>query len=236
MDEYLRLLAIEEKLKKASDRIKTGKRIKKEDANISTKDAIQAIKSIMSNPGLSSAARKNLTNVHKHLTEKSKKEEVAAMSAKGKPLELGQASKQAAEKKQQLRDQIAEHVKNNSPTIVKELGNKAQYQTDQKVGARPRSTASLTGPVKERMATGEGIAIADKQFGAALDAQRQLKEKENKIKESKGPSEVITVPKRYHEDDTINELMRLKSTIDPKHHPEIDKHISIRENEIKGAS
>lgn len=235
MDELQRLESVVEKLRKASDRIKSAKRSKK-DTNITSAEAVKALKQLMDNPNLSHTARKNLQNAHKAMSERAEKERIAAMSRNSKPLVLGEAGKQKAEAKQKLRDDVAAHVEANAPTQIKELGNKEQYEEAQKPAARPKTSGKMTGPVRERMATGEGIAVPDKQYGAALDMQRQMKEKEAQIKAAKGPAEVIHVPKRYHDDDQVNEMMKLKSTLPEEHHAEIDQHINKRLSELKGAS
>jgi hypothetical protein len=235
MDELKRLDAIQEKLQKASDRIKSGKRSKKDTA-VTHVEALRALKQLMDNPNLSHSARKNLQSAHKLMSEKIDKERALASAKNSKPIDLGAAGKAKAEAKQKLRDDIATHVESNAPTQIKELGHEKQYLAAQEPQARPKSTASMSGPVKERMATGEGITVADRAYGATLDMQRQMKEKEAQIKAAKGPSEIVHIPKRYHEDDEVNEMMKLKATLPEEHHADIDAHISNRLNQLKGAS
>ena len=236
MDALEKLNAIEEKLRKASDRIKSGKRTNR-NTKISTAEAMNAIKSLMASEGLSHETKSALKNMSKQLGERAEKERIAAMSANSKPIELGARGKAAVEAKQQMRDQIAEHVSQQPPKQIKELGNAAEYEASQQPAARPKTSGQMTGPVRARMATGEGIAVPDREFGANLDFQRQLKEKEEKLKTAKGPEAVIRVPKRYHEDDQVNTMMELKNHVDPQHHAEIDSDINKRLSEIgkKGA-
>jgi hypothetical protein len=226
-----RLNILEETLRKASDRIRGGKRTDRP-SKLSTKDAMYAISSLLNDANISPEAKKALAGVHKTLSDRAQRENVSQMSSSTKPIELGAAGKAKEQEKAAEQGKVQEWLETNQPKQIKELGHGGQYEADQQPAARPKSTSQITGPVKERMGTGEGIAVPDKNYGAALDVQRKLKEKEASVRAGKGPEAVIRVPGRLHDDDIVNELMKLKTTLPKEHHDHIDKEIGNRLSEI----
>lgn len=112
----------------------------------------------------------------------------------------GGARKLNAREKEQLKHLELAHAKLKSQgapqehldAFAKEISAlKAPQQT-----MRSKAAGKLSGPVKQAMATGEGIAIPDKSYGAALDTQQKLKTAQEKIDAESKPVETIRVPKK----------------------------------------
>jgi hypothetical protein len=235
-----------EELMKASDRIKSAKRVSG-DKTLSAKDVHKAVGELLKDPNIPSEARKHLTRVHKDMKLKADREDIARQQkdANYKPLEIGQASKEKADKETATQSKVDEWMSNNQPKQVKELGHAEQYEQDvNNPKMRSKSAEKLTGGVKQRLATGEGLAVRDKTFGQNLDLQQRMKTKEAKMKAAKGP-EVINVKANpapqisdeHAKDSIVSNLMDLRNSLShPDHVSAVDTEIGNRVKELSSGT
>ncbi len=243
-----------EELAKASDRIKNAQRIKEAQgkknptSELKTEDVHRALAQLLKDPNIPASARKHLTQMHKDMKAKAEKEySMAAAKREGyvPGLEPGKASKEKAEKEAATQAKIDEHLKTHTPKQIKELGHESQYLEDvNNPKMRSKSAEKLTGGVRQRLGTGEGLAVRDKAFGQNLDFQRKLKAKEAELK-AKAPAEVIRVPgnpapeipEEHKNDDVVSNLMNLRGTLShPDHLSAVDTEIGNRIKELSSGT
>lgn len=217
---------VEEILEKASSRIKNAKRVTGK-KNVTDDDVATAIKSLLSSPHLSQAAKKQLKSVHEQAKSAAQKTKIKQESERLGDLKVDEVADKKKQEKADIRDKIKQHAEEKGVTQIKRIGGEEPKQVQ-----RSKSAEKLTGGVKRRLATGEGIAIRNKTYGQALDAQRKLKENMQQIKEAKGP-EIIRasgapeIPDEHADDPTVVALMDARSKAPSQEHQKvIDEHIN----------
>jgi uncharacterized protein (UPF0147 family) len=238
-----------EELAKASDRIKNAKRTKNPNAEMKAEDVHRALAQLLKDPSIPSSARKQLTQVHNDMKAKAEKEYALAATKRAgyvAGINPGQAAKDRAAKEAETQAVIDKHLETHEPKQIKELGHEKQYIEDTtNPKLRSKATEKLTGGVKQRLATGEGLAVRDKTFGQNLDLQRKLKEKEAQVRASKGPSEIIhikankgpEIPEEHVGDAVIGELTKLRGTLShPDHLSAVDGEISNRIKDLSSGT
>lgn len=216
---------IKEILEKASDRIKRGVRTNNS-KKVTAEEAQNTLKTLLARKDLNPDVKKKLqTALDKEPFRQAKlKEQAADMEAKGitaKQLQEKQLKREADDKKA-----LQAHLETNEPEVY-QRGGKAPEQT-----MRSKSAEKLSGGVKRKMATGEGIAVRDKKFGEALDFQRRLKSAEQQMQDSQKPdtirvSNAPEIPEEHKNDPTVKALLHSKTLTDnPDHHEIINDHIN----------
>lgn len=225
----------EEALIKAKDRIKSG--IRSEKNAINSKDIYDALTTLIKDPKISSSARRQFISAQKQYEKRAAKEDVAkqvAMSPKAQNFVPGAAAAEAQQKQEEQQGKVEGWLDQNDPKEIKELGHAKQYKQDtENPKMRSKSVDKITSGVRNRLATGEGLTVRDKQYGANLDAQAKLKAAEQKLVQQKGPASVIRVPgeqpqipPQHANDPKIKAMMNLRNSVaDPEHHKLIDKEI-----------
>lgn len=241
-----------EELAKASDRIKNAQRIKDAQgkknptSEMKAEDVHRALAQLLKDPSIPAGARKHLTQMHKEMKHKAEMEYALAATKRAgyKALDPGQASKDKAQKEAETQAIVDKHLETHEPKQIKQLGHEKQYIEDTtNPKLRSKSAEKLSGGVKNKLATGEGIAVRDKTYGQNLDFQRKLKEKEAQVR-AKNP-EVIRVqgnpppqiPEEHAGDDVISNLSKLRSTLShPDHLSAVDSEISNRVKELSSGT
>jgi hypothetical protein len=224
-----------EDLKKASDRIKYGKKKDLSSKDLSPHHVKAGLQALLSSADLKPEAKAQLKQMIAHIEGQIA---TGQMRDKGqeqlKPHELGERAASRNPNKEMQQHKIKEWLETNKPKEIKQLGHEKQYQEDvNNPKLRSRAAQGTSSGVKDKL-MGENIAIRDKKYGQALDLQRKIKDKEKQLKAGKGPESVITVKggiaitDEHKNDVEINNLQKLKAISPIEHHPHIDDEIKTR--------
>jgi hypothetical protein len=184
----------EEELAKAADRIKSAIRGKKKDTDLSTKDMHNAVTKLLdTSKNLTPNSRNHLKQLKAHLDKQIKKDAVQKEIDKNyvKDRDSQKAARADAEAKQEAKEKIATHVAENKPKNIEGIGGSQPTQE-----MRSKAAGKLTDSIRNKLGTQEGMVVRNKNYGKGLDAQKKLEEQAQKIKDRKGPSETIRVPKQ----------------------------------------
>ena len=216
------------------------------------KDEAKEVEALLNNPSLSSAAKRKLKSIHKeHVAQQVKARKqgnakiggLVTVADKNNPIsaekwkgdskklksdkELQEAGSKEVKQRQKTKEEIQRYVDEGGEVEEYERGGKAPEQT-----MRSKSAEKISGGVKRKLATGEGIAVRDKAYGESLDSQARLKREIQRQQDAKKPdvinvSNAPEIPEEHANDPVISQLMGARAKATKQEHVDvIDDHIN----------
>lgn len=171
----------------ASDRIKGGSRTKIE-RKPDHQGAAKKVKELLNDKSLSPTMRAHLTKLHGHLQSSGEKEKLTTV--KGKSLDERVAERKVDDDNKKTESaQVKAHVEAKGAKVSTPQKSPETPQT-----MRDKPGSKLSGGVKQKLATGEGISIRDTKYGQGLDTAKKLKTASDKYKQANKPVEIIRAP------------------------------------------
>ena len=217
-----------------SDRIKSGKR-KNADPHEKIRTALQKLTMILNDPSVSRASKSTLKEIHKDLTRQAETLGIQAEAERiGKPkyvtsdeapISAEAEAKQAKRDEHKQKMQEWEAAGQPGKQTIKELGHKDQMERDIEQHSS-KQAGKLSGSPRQRLATGEDVAVPSKSFGRQLDEQRKIKNAEAAAVQSAPKDTILVKPKQPQA--SPEQIAQIQQAVnDPKTDPETKQHLTM---------